>query len=161
MARTGSRNPLDTAVKPGRSLFDRIEDPNSRRGGGRSRSRSPGVARRSNFMKPAPEGVDRYVPDDRDSGRGRRRSRTNSPIRRRRSPVRHRRGGPRRERDEEGHQMVGGRPRKTQEELDKEMEDYWGGRKEVYGAPAAPQSTVTEATQPAAAAEDEDVDMIT
>lgn len=30
--------------------------------------------------------------------------------------------------------MVNGRPRKTQEELDKEMEDYWGSREE---APAA------------------------
>lgn len=27
--------------------------------------------------------------------------------------------------------MVNGRPRKTQEELDKEMEDYWGSRVEA------------------------------
>lgn len=30
--------------------------------------------------------------------------------------------------------MVNGRPRKTQEELDKEMEDYWGSRDEVLAA---------------------------
>ena len=30
--------------------------------------------------------------------------------------------------------MVGGRPRKTQEELDREMDDYWGKReKETNG----------------------------
>ena len=34
------------------------------------------------------------------------------------------RRGPREER-ERGQRMVNGRPRKTQEDLDKEMEDYW------------------------------------
>jgi THO complex subunit 4 len=29
--------------------------------------------------------------------------------------------------------MVGGRPRKTAEELDAEMEDYWGGGNEQKG----------------------------
>jgi THO complex subunit 4 len=51
--------------------------------------------------------------------------------------------------------MVNGRPRKTQEELDKEMEDYWGSTKanrEVNGA--------QQAEVPAAAVEDDDIDMI-
>ncbi|KAL8828494.1 MAG: hypothetical protein Q9191_002552, partial [Dirinaria sp. TL-2023a] len=54
------RNPFDTAVKPGRSLFERIEEPDRRRGASRrSRSRSPGAPRRTNISKPPPEGVDR------------------------------------------------------------------------------------------------------
>ena len=51
--------------------------------------------------------------------------------------------------------MVNGRPRKTQEELDKEMEDYWGSTK-ANGA-------VNEGQQeqaPAAVVEDDDIDMI-
>lgn len=32
-----------------------------------------------------------------------------------------------------------GRPRKTQEELDAEMEDYWGGNKEGEGVAAGEQ----------------------
>ena len=151
-----SRNPFDTAIKPSRSLFERVEEPNGRRHGGRSRSRSPGVPRRSDVSKPPPEGVDRYVPGDRDGGR-RRRSRTRSPPRRRRSPVR------RRGRDEEGHKLVGGRPRKTQEELDREMEDYWGAKAETNGT--FPVDGQTEATETTAAlvipVEDEDIDMIT
>ncbi|KAG7009530.1 hypothetical protein G7Y79_00002g006450 [Physcia stellaris] len=124
------RNPFDTAIKPGRSLFERIEEP---RGGsrskGRSRSRSPGAPRRTNISKPPPDGVDRYVPSGSNS---RRRSRSRSPVRRRRSPVRGRRGGGGRERSD-GQGFANGRPRKTQEELDKEMEDYWGGQKKDEG----------------------------
>lgn len=114
-------------------------------------------------MKPAPEGVDRYVPDDRDGGRSRKRSRTESPVRRRRSPARPRQGGvSRRDRDDDGHQMVGGRPRKTQDELDREMEDYWGGKKESNGASAgAPSTLFTEEAPLAAMAVDEDIEMIT
>ena len=56
--------------------------------------------------------------------------------------------------------MVNGRPRKTQEELDKEMEDYWGSRNQNEGAngqaaPAAAPEAVTSV------AEDDDIDMIT
>lgn len=58
--------------------------------------------------------------------------------------------------------MVGGRPRKTQEELDQEMEDYWGGKKESNGTPAVAQTTLfTEEAPSTAMAVDEDVDMIT
>ena len=58
---------------------------------------------------------------------------------------REREGGPR---------MVNGRPRKTQEELDKEMEDYWGGKQEE------PNGGAASAAPPAAVVEDDDVDMI-
>lgn len=161
------RNPFDTAVKPGRSLFERIEEPDRSRGGSgrRSRSRSPGALRRTNISKPPPEGVDRYVPSGNSSSR-RRRSRTRSPPRGRRSPV----GGSRgrrdnRDRDGGGRPVVNGRPRKTQEELDKEMEDYWGGSKDQ--APQAGNGIVQNGTLGAADAavaevtmDDGDIDMI-
>ena len=104
------RNPFDFAVKPGKSLFERIEEP---RDHSRARSRSPGAPRRTDTTKPAPEGVDRYVPG--------RRSRTRSPIRR---GGRGRRNDGRRDdsnRDGGRREMVNGRPKKTQEELDREM----------------------------------------
>lgn len=160
------RNPFDTAIKPGRSLFERIEEPSRRRGpSARDRSRSPDAPRRSDTSKPPPEGVDRYVPSGSSSRR--RRSRTRSPPRRNRSP----RG--RRDRNdrgrEDGRQMVNGRPRKTQEELDREMEDYWGSKAE---APAAANGTasatngvsqtgIAVAEQPAEVIMDDvDIDMI-
>lgn len=124
-----ARNPFDTAVKPGRSLFDRIENPDRRSRGqasavGRSRSRSPGAPRRTDTSKPAPEGVDRYVPSPAVSRNGpRRRSRSSSFA----PAARGRRGG--RDRDREGGRekaiIVNGRVRKRQEELDREMEEYW------------------------------------
>jgi len=62
--------------------------------------------------------------------------------------------------------MVNGRPRKTQEELDKEMEDYWGSRAE---APAVEngagnrvvQNGIVVVEQPAEVVMDDgDIDMI-
>lgn len=60
--------------------------------------------------------------------------------------------------------MVHGRPRKTQEELDQEMEDYWGGSAnagagaaDLEGVPEEPQQVAPAST---AAAGDDDVDMI-
>ena len=50
--------------------------------------------------------------------------------------------------------MVNGRPRKTQEELDKEMEDYWGSKGEANGGAKGGQAPA------AATVEDDDVDMI-
>lgn len=50
--------------------------------------------------------------------------------------------------------MANGRPRKTQEELDQEMEDYWGGRKDEANG----DQTREEAP---AVVEDDDIDMIT
>lgn len=55
---------------------------------------------------------------------------------------------------ERGPRMVNGRPRKTQEELDKEMEDYWGGKQEEANGGAASEAAP-------AVVEDDDVDMIT
>lgn len=156
------RNPFDTAVKPGRSLFDRIEAPSAR-----TRSRSPGAPRRTNVGKPAPDGVDRYVPSMSSSQRRRSRTRSprrRSPISRTRSPIRGRdRGGNvgRNERERErAPRMVNGRPRKTQDELDREMEDYWKSKVEANeGTVNGGQSE--EAPAATAAMEDDDIDMIT
>ncbi len=113
----GRRNPGPSAAPRG-SLFDRITIP-----AGRSRSDSP--VRHSDVSGPPPSNVDRYVP-----GRG---SRSRSPRPRQREG---RRPGARRERgDRRGGARGGGerlardgRPKKTQEELDAEMEDYWGAK---------------------------------
>jgi THO complex subunit 4 len=134
------RNPFDTARMPAKSLFERIsapagrdhrsdspESPDSASDDYNSRSRREPRIRHSDVSKPPPENIDRYVPSQR--------SRSRSPPRRRRGEGR--RGGERREdsrrardggrdRDAEGRRMVNGRPRKTQEELDRDMEDYWG-----------------------------------
>ncbi|EHL02625.1 putative mRNA export protein mlo3 [Glarea lozoyensis 74030] len=94
---------------------------------------------------PPPSNVDRYVP-----GRG---SRSRSPRPRRDG----RRAGARRERGDRrggargGSERVAkdGRPKKTQEELDAEMDDYWGAKDNGAETSAAP----------AASAQD-DIDMI-
>jgi len=109
------RNPFDTAVAPSRPLAERI----TLAPGARSRSISP--VRHTDVSGPAPANVDRYVP-----GQG---SRSRSPMPRRRDG---RAPGARRERGERGGRGRDGggrerRPKKTQEELDAEMEDYWGG----------------------------------
>ena len=161
-----ARNPFDTAVKPGRSLFERVEDPDDRRryamdkGRSRSRSRSPGAPRRTNTSKPPPEGVDRYVPSpsDRFDGSGRRRARTS----RSHSP-RWRAGA----RDDSRRRRPngGGRERKTQEDLDKEMDDYF---KEASGNKASAENSTNgvaiDSRLPTAAAtngdKDGDIDMI-
>ncbi|GAB7346341.1 hypothetical protein MBLNU457_5056t2 [Dothideomycetes sp. NU457] len=107
------RNPFDNVEKPSRSLFERIEHDSA-----------PRSRRRSN--SPARDGVDRYVP-----GRNR------SPISRRGTPREGgRRPGARRENSGRparggarggGEGRPGARPKKTAEELDAEMNDYWGG----------------------------------
>jgi THO complex subunit 4 len=110
------RNPFDSAVAPPRSLADRI----TLAPGARSRSDSP--VRHSDVRGPIPSNVDRYVPGQH--------SRSRSPMPRRREG---RRPGARRERGERGGRGAerlakDGRPKKTQEELDAEMEDYWGAK---------------------------------
>lgn len=110
-----------------------------------ARRRSYSPVRHSDVSGPAPEGVDRYVPG--------RNARSRSPPRRRDG----RRPGARRERGDRGTapgNRPTPRPRKTQEELDAEMEDYWGGN--------ANKETATEAevsAPPAAAAAGDDIEM--
>ncbi|MCJ1307998.1 hypothetical protein MMC25_001648 [Agyrium rufum] len=202
---TTKRNPFDTAVRPAKSLFDRVEDPAGVAGGirgrgDRNRSRSPGRRdrngdrdrnRREEMRSKVPEGVDRYVPEGDSRGGGRRDRHDDGEGRQRdggaRGGDRGGRGGTRRNRsrDEGGRKTVQGRPRMTQEELDREMEDYWGSGTPntaetlaVNGssiAPAAPGTTqMTGFGAPAAAtaaasvtevaphvgAVDDDIDMI-
>jgi THO complex subunit 4 len=119
------RNPFDTAQKPSRSLFDRITEPATR-----SRSRSPDrnpSIRHSDVSKPPPGHIDRYIPGQR--------TRSPLPTRRGGGSAGGRRPGARRDERERGSGRLGkdGRPRKTQEELDAEMEDYFGGNGEETG----------------------------
>lgn len=162
-----ARNPFDNVERPSRSLFDRIESrddvPAARGAGGRRRNRS---------ISPGNENIDRYVPG-RDS---------RSPIRRRGTPreagrrpgVRRedsgRRGG--RRGDAESRPTGGRRPRKTAEELDAEMNDYWGGAGGDPNAQAAngearePQVVTAENTEnpmtgaPSAINMDDDIDLM-
>ncbi|KAL6869595.1 hypothetical protein ACO1O0_000921 [Amphichorda felina] len=154
-----SRNPFDNAVMPGRPLSERITAP-----GGRARSQSP--SSKYTQEDAVRKGIDRYIP-----GQGGR-SRTPPPSRRRGGgggAGGGRRPGARRERGERGEQDSnrGGRgnPRgkKTQEELDAEMEDYFGGGGAADGANgnAAPAATGgDEQGTGAAPAAVDDIDMI-
>lgn len=95
----------------------------------------------------APPHIDRYVPGQR------------SPPRRRGG----RRRGP--QRDAEGRPLVNGRPRKTQEELDQEMEDYWENaprdqQSTQQDTGANPANAPAPAPASAAPAGDDDVEMI-
>ncbi|PTB65314.1 RNA-binding domain-containing protein, partial [Trichoderma citrinoviride] len=156
-----SRNPFDTAVMPGKPLSERISAP-----GGRSRSLSP--HRRYDEEDAARRGIDRYVP-------GGSRSRSPMPPRRGggRRPGARREGGGRDQDAARGGRQGGGnggngraartntpRPKKTQEELDAEMEDYFnanGGAAEPAAEAAAEASAPNgEAAAPANA---DDIDM--
>jgi len=159
------RNPFDTAVMPGRPLAERITVP-----GGRRRSLSPHHA---SDEEAARRGIDRYRPGARGS-----RSRSPLPSRRREGG---RRAGGRREGGgggggrgrggrrgggDDGAEKGGertardGRPRKTQEELDAEMEDYFngGGGGAQQQNDAAPTATNGAAQQQDAGGDD--IDMI-
>ncbi|KAL6868411.1 hypothetical protein J3F83DRAFT_773450 [Trichoderma novae-zelandiae] len=161
MAGGPSRNPFDTAVMPSKPLSERISAP-----GGRSRSLSP--HRRYDEEDAARRGIDRYVPGG---------SRSRSPMPSRRGG---RRPGARREgggRDQDGARGGRGgganggngraartttpRSKKTQEELDAEMEDYFNAH---GGAPEPATEAAAEAAAPsgeaAAPANADDIDMI-
>ncbi|KAE8354827.1 hypothetical protein BDV28DRAFT_70056 [Aspergillus coremiiformis] len=152
------RNPFDNVERPKGSLFDRVERPRDRN----SRSLSPGSGnegaddgarrrrgrrggggryRRSDVSKPPPDHIDRYVPGQR------------SPARR---PANGRRSG-------ETRRAPNARPKKTQEELDQEMDDYWGtanpgaGTADREAVPNEPQQIAPVTTTTAG---DDDVDMI-
>lgn len=150
------RNPLDSAHHPRSSLMDRIERPRDGRSfspqsddpeGGRRRGRA-GRAHRSDVTKPPPDGIDRYVPGQR-SGRSPRRNGGG------------RRGGrePRGQPTDGSNRRSTARPRKTQEELDQEMEDYWGGANNAEDAAPA-QDGPAQTTAPSAPVADVDIDMI-
>lgn len=133
------RNNLDTAIGGGRPLAERVSV-----SGARNRSRSPG---RDYVDEASRKNIDRYVP-------GGRRSR--SPVRNnRRRGVEGRRPGTRRDgggrENAERKPREGARPKKTQEELDAEMEDYFTGQTAANGGGQA-------AGAPAVA--EEDIDMI-
>lgn len=133
--------------------MERPLSPESENEGGRRRGPG-GRGRRSDMTKPAPDHIDRYVPGQRDSTQ--------------RSGGR--RGGGRDNRPrnaENGGRRSNARPRKTQEELDQEMEDYWGGKNAATEAageqPAQEAPAVADAPTAAAAepvATDNDIDMI-
>lgn len=126
-----SRNPFDTAQRPSRSLFERISTPRGSGSGDydvRSRSHSPRRHRVSDVSKPPPDYIDRYVPGPRSRSQQRSsRPAGASGLGRRRLDSRRDDGA----RGDQGRARAGrdGRPRKTQEELDAEMEDYWGDSK--------------------------------
>ena len=162
-------NPFDRIEKP-RSLFDRIEAPSGR---SRRRSESPvedvdddkgfrraprrgaptARERRSDVTKPAPENIDRYIPGQNGSRSSSHRGGRRPGERRERAP----RGG----RDpNNGQQMVQGRPRKTQEELDAEMDDYWGSTGNNGDAGATTNQAAPAGANSAPAIADDDIDMI-
>ena len=147
-------------------MFDRIDSsddvrPPRRRDRRDDRSYSPRKGLR------VPEGVDRYEPGGRDS---------RSPMPGRRGGGRERGGrrpGARREesgrgggRGKEG--RPGPRPKKTAEELDAEMEDYFGGNGDGAAAAENKNGTAQQngngaapaATAAPAAGGDDDIDMI-
>ncbi|KAF2967199.1 hypothetical protein GQX73_g6380 [Xylaria multiplex] len=132
MSSAPRRNPFDTASMPSRPLAERITRPRS--------------------MSPDDRVIDRYVPD---GGR-----RSHSPRPRRRG----RRAGTRRD---NGGENTGrpagrdGRPKKTQEELDAEMEDYFEKTSGNASGAAATTTTTTgvDDGQTKAQATD-DIDMI-
>ncbi|KAI9801060.1 MAG: hypothetical protein M1833_002928 [Piccolia ochrophora] len=130
---------------------------------------SPGRPRRSDVSGPPPEGVDRYVPGERQGRRG------GAPREGSRRGAGRRDGGARRDgerrggggggRGGDGERRQGGTPRplKTQEELDAEMEDYWGGGTGAVAKQAGGEGdAATAAANGAAQAEVpvDDIDMI-
>ncbi|CAD0081858.1 unnamed protein product [Aureobasidium vineae] len=120
-----SRNPFDNVEKPPRSLFERIDS---------RRSASPNSRNVDRYVPPGGRGPRSSRSPPRRGGRGAPRETGRRPGARRENTDRReggrergdRRGpGPKKEND--GRSMVQGRPRKTAEELDAEMDDYWGG----------------------------------
>lgn len=134
-----ARNPFDNAVMPGKPLADRIS--------------APGERRRNDDDDAARRGIDRYIPP---GGRNRSRSPGGGQRRGGRRPGARREGGGR-----DGEARGGrGNPRakKTAQELDDDMADYFtGGNNEEAQADTA---VAAPAAAPAAAPTGDDVDMI-
>ncbi|KAH7031583.1 uncharacterized protein B0I36DRAFT_324233 [Microdochium trichocladiopsis] len=130
------RNPFENAHMPGKPLSERISRP---------RSLSPG------------RDVDRYVPGE---GGGRRSRDSRSPLPRRkerggRRPGARREGGNGASGQDREPRKGGARPKKTQEELDEEMANYFSGGANGAEAQAAPAAGAPATTAPAG----DDVDM--
>jgi THO complex subunit 4 len=138
---------FERVERPTRSLFDRIDNdpassrddsrgPVGRRGGGRGGRQDRSYSPEKGRYLGVPENIDRYVPGH-GGGRGARRG------------------------DEQG-RPSGRRPIKTAEQLDAEMDDYFGGG----GGQNSTTSTVqngSASTAPAASAAvggDDDIDMV-
>ncbi|CEJ95011.1 hypothetical protein VHEMI10514 [[Torrubiella] hemipterigena] len=146
-----SRNPFDNAFMPGRPLAERISAP-----GDRNRSNSP--RRRYDADDAARKGIDRYIP-----GGGRDRSRSPGGGGHRRGGRRPgaRRDAPRREGNDSGRGGRGNpRTKKSAQELDDDMADYFtgGANNGTENASAAPAAEAAAA--PAPAPTGDDVDMI-
>ncbi|KAH6692320.1 RNA binding domain-containing protein [Plectosphaerella plurivora] len=146
----GGRNPFDTAVMPSRPLSERVSRPS-----GRGRSRSPG--RNQDIDDAAERGIDRYVPGSRNRSPRRRGDRGGGGGGGRRPGARHETGGGRGQQSD-GPRGAGRRPKKTQEELDAEMADYFGGNGDSSAAPAA--APANNSAPAAGAAGGDDIDMI-
>ena len=104
--------------------------------------------------------MDRYVPASRSRSPPIRRGTPREPGRRpgQRREDTGRRGGRRPRTDEEGRPLVGGRPKKTADELDAEMDDYFNSGKADDGSHAN-GAAQGNGGAPAPAAE-EDTDMV-
>ncbi|KAI5290519.1 hypothetical protein KEM54_001299 [Ascosphaera aggregata] len=120
---SSGRRLADYIEPPRRTLFERVERPRNR--GRHDRSLSPmeedeeeGVHGRREKRGRVSKGVDRYVPPG-----ARDRDRSPPRLRRQQQHARRRRGN--KSDVKSGGASVGPRPKKTQEELDQEMEDYW------------------------------------
>ncbi|WEW55915.1 hypothetical protein PRK78_001350 [Emydomyces testavorans] len=142
------RNPFDFAEKPKGSLFDRAERPRRN-----DRSLSPGSGnearhRRSDVSKLPPDNIDRYVPGQRSPRRDGGRSRGRRP------------GDNRDRNDSRRETNTSGRPKKTQDELDQEMEDYWGNNARSTRNSGNGNAHNTKVVEAGASAEDDDIDMI-
>lgn len=148
---------FDRIERPARSLFDRIDSgpvsrDDSREGSRpRRRRRSMSPVRLSDTSRPAPENIDRYVPGQRSPARRPRENGRRPGARREESG----RGG--RGREAGGRPVVQGRPRKTAEELDAEMNDYFGGNQEEKPKENGSQNGTAA---PVASSIDQDIDMI-
>lgn len=142
---------------PTRSLFERIASPAAADDAPIARD-----SRRDPTRKPTPPGIDRYVPPERrrerERGGGGGGERTQSGPRSAvpRDRERPRGGRGRAEKGGRGEKSSGSniRPKKTVEELDAEMNDYFGGANQEEGA--APAAAAVEEK----AAVDDDGDLI-
>lgn len=151
--RAARRDRSRSPGKGGRSLFERITSPET--------ERDP---RRDPTRKPTPPGIDRYVPPDRRRERegGERERNERRPAGGRRGQRNGGEGGRRGERGGERKPRGGNpRPKKTVEELDAEMNDYFGGGEgQQQGEAQVQGGAAVAAVQNTTGAVDEDEEMV-